>query len=140
MKRKLLYLLSLIVIITTCLFFSLLISDGGLFLKMDLTPEYSLNKELFANKYNLVLKSSNEIAVENIGDWIIADQYIYGHYKNLDKYFLLKRKSTEVETFPTMHDLSLRLKFLGLSPYDMSNEESFVHLKYHKRIYPIKDN
>lgn len=138
MKRKILYLISLTIIVLGCFIFSLLFSDGGLFLRMDLTPEYSLQKELFANRYNLVLKSTRKIAVKDIGNWIITDQFIYGDYKSSKKFFLLKRQSTDIENFARMYDLSLRLISLGLRPYDMSDEESFVHLKYHKRIYPIK--
>lgn len=139
MKRKILYLISLIIIVLGCFIFSLLLSDGGLFLKTDLTPEYSLQKELFANRYNLVLKSTKKTAVEDIGDWIITDQFIYGVYKSSQKFFLLKRQSTDTQDFATMHDLNLRLTSLGLSRYNMSDEESFVHLKYHKRKYPIKE-
>ncbi|MBC8005244.1 MAG: hypothetical protein H7X84_07200 [Verrucomicrobia bacterium] len=138
MKRKILYLISLIIIVLGCFIFSLLLSDGGLFLKTDLTPEYSLKKELFANRYNLVLKSTKKIAVEDIGDWIITDQFIYGVYKSSQKFFLLKRQSTDRQDFDTMLGLSLKLISLGLSSYNMSDEESFVHLKYHKRVYPIK--
>lgn len=139
MKRKILYLLSLIIMMSIWFVFSLLFSDGGLFLRKDLTPEYSLQKELFANRYNLVLKSTNKIAVEDIGDWIITDQFIYGSYKSSHKFFLLKRQSTDRQDFDIMHGLSLKLIALGLSRYTMSDEESFVHLKYHKRIYPIKE-
>jgi hypothetical protein len=37
-----------------------------------------------------------------------------------------------------MRDLSQKLRQLGMKPYDMSDEESFVHLKYHKRVYTLR--
>lgn len=120
MKRNLLYLITPIIIGACCVFLSLAFSDGGLFLRMDLTPKYSLQKELFANRYNLVLKSTRKIAVKDIGDWIITDQFIYGGYKSSQKFFLLKRQSTDTQDFATMHDLSLKLISLGLSRYNMS--------------------
>lgn len=138
MKKKIYITLALLIVSAALLFSSLLFSDGGFFLCTDLTSDYSLRKELFANKYNLVCKSDSKKIIKNIGDWIIIDQYIYGRFKENERYFLLKRKSADIEMFSTMHDLSLKLRQLGLKTYNMSDEESFVHLKYHKRVYPLK--
>jgi len=92
----------------------------------------------FANKYSLIRKEDGNETIEDIGDWIITDKYIYGVFKTSQKYFLLNRESAHVETFPIMRDLSQKLRQLGMKPYDMSDEESFVHLKYHKRVYTLR--
>lgn len=87
MKRKLSISLTFIFVSISMLFFSMFISDGGLFLRMDLTSDYSLRKELFANTYNLVNKEDGSKAIKNIGDWIITDQYIYGRLKTGESFF-----------------------------------------------------
>lgn len=139
MRKKILILLAFLVVGAGLLLTSLLFSDGGLFLRMDLTPDYSLRKELFANKYNLVRKEDGKETIKDIGDWIIKDDYIYGRFKTSQQYFLLNRAVGVVEVFPKMYDLSLKLRQLGMKTYDMSDEESFVHLKYHKRVYPDRN-
>jgi hypothetical protein len=138
MRKKILILSALLVVGAGLLFTSLFFSDGGFFLRMDLTPDYSLRKELFANTYNLVRKEDGKQTIKDIGDWIIKDSYIYGRFKTSQQYFLLNRASGEVEVFPEMYNLGLKLRQLGMDPYDMSDEESFVHIKYHKRVYPVK--
>jgi hypothetical protein len=138
MKIKIYIVLALLAICTVFLFISLLFSDGGLFLRTDLTSDYSLHKHFFANKYSLIRNEDGKVAIIDIGDWIITEQYIYGRIKMDEKYFLLNRESGLVENFFTMQNLSLKLRQLGMKTYDIGDEESFVHLKYHKRIYPLK--
>jgi hypothetical protein len=138
MFRKIYISLALLLVSIVLLFVSLVFSDGGVFLRKDLTSDYSLHKELIANSYNLVNKRDGRIIIKGIGDWIITEQYLYGCYKGSERYFLMNRKSADLEMFPNMHEISLKLKQLGLKTYDMSDEESFVHLKYHKRVYPLK--
>jgi len=138
MKKKILIMLALLAVSAVLLFSSLLFSDGGFFLRMDLTPDYVLRKDLFANRYSLIREKDGRETIEDIGDWIITDKFIYGRFKTSQKYFLLNRESANVEAFPEMRDISQKLRQLGMKPYDMSDEESFVHLKYHERVYPLR--
>jgi hypothetical protein len=138
MKKKILIMLALLAVSSVLLFSSLLFSDGGFFLRMDLTPDYVLRKDLFANRYSLIREKDGRETIEDIGDWIITDKFIYGRFKTSQKYFLLNRESANLEAFPEMRDISQKLRQLGMKPYDMSDEESFVHLKYHERVYPLR--
>lgn len=147
MKKVTLLLVAFITTITLYLIFSLLLSDGGMFFRKELTIGYSLHKDFFANNYNLVHKKDGLIVIKGIKNWIITPDYLYGNYEtkgqpfqknNKQEFFLLKRESTDVEIFSTMIEINTRLRQIGLVPYDLSDEESFVHLKYHKRKYATK--
>lgn len=69
-------------------------------------------------------------------EWIINDDFVYGNKgessrtKIFKKYFLINRRINEVIEFNSLIEMNTYLKSINLKPYDMSDAENIVHLKY----------
>lgn len=69
-------------------------------------------------------------------EWMINDDFVYGNKgkssktKAFKKYFLIDRKTNEVIEFNSLIEMNTYLKSINVKPYDMSDSENIVHLKY----------
>ena len=87
------------------------------------SDDYTIQKGFFGKT---VVSNMN-----NHCSWIITPGSIHGYLGGIpSRYFYLDKETSETNYFINRSEFKKYLKLKGQKPYDMSDEESLVHLKY----------
>ncbi|CAH1043268.1 hypothetical protein [Halomonas sp. TD01] len=95
------------------------------------------------DEYNLIDCTNNKVLVQDVSEWIVADDTLYGiALDDGDRYFLIKIKDNSAILLESGLDFSDYLNTLGLPPYSISDSENMAHLFYgagRDRIFPTEE-
>ncbi len=138
-------------ILATALILSLVITYAGWMYKRhvyfygQITKEFCIQQRFRLPIYDVVSCDKNIIVIENVYDWMVYNDYLYGSINKSEKltgYVVNAKNISNVQTFNDWTSFRENIESRGLPSYTIEKTEGIAQLKYSEfdRKFPLTDS